>query len=63
MEEEMREEKLIPNPVKPQVKKAYTKPVINKVQLVVEEAVLALCKTGVKEVCTLHPTCVSTRSS
>lgn len=29
-----------------QVKKAYIKPVINTVQLVAEEAVLATCKTG-----------------
>lgn len=28
------------------VKKAYIKPVINAVQLVAEEAVLATCKTG-----------------
>ena len=36
-----------------QMKKAYVKPVISKVRLVAEEAVLALCKlnTGVMAAC------------
>jgi hypothetical protein len=32
-------------------KKVYTKPVLNQVELVAEEAVLAVCKNGNPETC------------
>lgn len=42
----MKEKKQADNPLQEQSKKAYQKPILNKVQLVAEEAVLALCKLG-----------------
>ena len=55
----MKEDKVITNIEDTQAKKVYTKPVISKVQLVAEEAVLALCKTGsgVSAECAPAPTC------
>jgi len=55
----MKEDKVITNIEDTQAKKVYTKPVISKVQLVAEEAVLALCKTGigVKAECEPTPSC------
>lgn len=51
-----------------QVKKAYTKPVVNKIRLVAEEAVLALCKEGtggigIRIQCFPDRTCLLTRRS
>ncbi len=47
----MIEEKLTTNPIDTQVKKAYSKPVVNKVRLVAEEAVLGLCKRSGLTIC------------
>lgn len=59
------EDKMIGKIQATQMKKAYIKPVISKVRLVAEEAVLALCKlnTGVKAACEPTPTCVRTPTS
>ena len=61
MEEEMKEEKIIPDQPAVQLKKAYNKPTLSKIQLVAEEAVLALCKTGTGnwQQCFPDRTCVS----
>ncbi len=44
-----------------QAKKAYIKPSITRVELVAEEAVLAVCKTtgGVRSTCRILPTCAA----
>lgn len=61
----MKEEKYTDTQTVSQEKKAYTKPALNKIRLVAEEAVLALCKynNGVKSSCAPNPTCVHTRRS
>ncbi len=61
----MKEEKYTDAQTVSQEKKAYTKPALNKIRLVAEEAVLALCKynNGAKSACTPNPTCVRTRRS
>ncbi len=42
----MKEEKQLTELSVERLKKAYTKPVLSQIQLVAEEAVLALCKWG-----------------
>jgi hypothetical protein len=44
-------------------KKTYIKPMISKIRLVAEEAVLATCKTGVREACRPDVTCSRIRRS
>jgi hypothetical protein len=48
-----------------QVKKAYTKPTITRVELVAGEAVLALCKvnSGARAACEPDLTCLATPRS
>jgi hypothetical protein len=49
------------NPIKikeiKQLKRLYKKPVLSKIQLVAEEAVLAYCKTGINTMCMPNPIC------
>lgn len=63
----MKEEKQLNETAAEQVKKAYTKPVLSQIQLVAEEAVLALCKWGngasSRALCMPDRTCVSQRRS
>jgi hypothetical protein len=63
----MKEEKQLNETAAEQVKKAYTKPVLSQIQLVAEEAVLALCKwgdgAGGRALCLPDRTCVSQRRS
>ena len=45
-------------------KKVYTKPVLNQVELVAEEAVLAVCKNGNPSVCeAVAITCINLAGS
>jgi len=55
----MKEEKLLNESSAIQRKKPYSKPAMEKIGLIPEEAVLALCKnnTGVKAVCDPTPAC------
>lgn len=59
------EEKLFINQSTEQQKKAYQKPVMNKIRLVAEEAVLALCKhnNGNRDQCGVNPSCSRVRRS
>lgn len=64
----MQEENMIEkNPIKIQtvleIKRPYEKPVLNKIQLVAEEAVLAYCKTGISTQCVPNPICSSVQRS
>ena len=68
MEEKMKEEKPLNDLQAEQQKRAYTKPLLSQIQLVAEEAVLALCKYGdgspsAKAKCKPDMTCVSIRRS
>ncbi len=61
-EDEMEEKQLLNNDVAAVPKKPYSKPTINKVQLVAKETVLANCKYGVSQAgrtaCVPDVTCV-----
>jgi hypothetical protein len=61
----MNNEEMHPDSAQTRVKKVYVKPVISKIRLVAEEAVLALCKlgNGNKVSCAPNPTCANTRRS
>ena len=55
----MNEEKMNSNPENAPTKKGYMKPVVSKIRLVAEEAVLCNCKfnNGVQNVCGSDPSC------
>lgn len=63
----MKEEKQLTEQSAERPKKAYTKPVLSQIQLVAEEAVLALCKWGTgpggRNACLPDRTCSSMRRS
>ena len=55
----MKEEKLLQQSRQNRTKKTYVKPILNKVQLVAGEAVLALCKDGAGGACLPDVSCAS----
>jgi hypothetical protein len=67
MEEKMKEEKQLTEVSVGKLKKTYSKPAISQIQLVAEEAVLALCKYGngsaSRMLCSPDRTCISMRRS